>query len=74
VQVSGTASAPGRGGFVLRTLNRADGDPAYEGDGRSGMVVWGPQVEAGTAATSYIPTFFIPETRAADEPVTAPSR
>jgi hypothetical protein len=73
IQVSGMTSSPGPGRISLRTLDRADASPAYEGDGRSGMVVWGPQVEAGTAASSYIPTFFIPETRAADEPVTAPS-
>jgi hypothetical protein len=52
-------------------LDRPDGERQYEGDGGSGMTVWGPQVEAGTVATSYVPTFFIPETRAADEVVDA---
>jgi hypothetical protein len=73
IQVSGAASATGIGRVFLGALDGAGGDPRYEGDGRSGVIVWGPQVEAGTAATSYIPSFFIPETRAADEPVTAPS-
>jgi hypothetical protein len=50
------------------------GDHAYEGDGRGSILVWGPQVEVGAVATSHIPTFFVPETRQADEPVTVPSR
>jgi hypothetical protein len=73
IQVSGTASGPGPGRVAVHMLDRPDGERQYEGDGGSGMTVWGPQVEAGTVATSYVPTFFIPETRAADEPVTAPS-
>jgi hypothetical protein len=73
IQVSATASGPGPGRIAVHMLDRADGEQRYEGDGGGGMVVWGPQVEAGTTATSYTPTFFIPETRAADEPVTAPS-
>jgi hypothetical protein len=38
----------------------------YAGDGTSGAYMWGSQLEAGTVATSYIPTTSAPGTRAAD--------
>lgn len=66
--------AGGAGNFSLVLLERADGPVDHAGDGRSGVITWGPQVESGSASSSYIPTFFVPETREADEPVTAPSR
>ena len=74
IQVAADATGPGEGTLGVRLLERVDGTADYDGNGSAGLLVWGPQVEAGTAATSYIPTFFIPETRGADEPVTAPSR
>jgi hypothetical protein len=74
IQLIADATGPGRGTLRLRLLDRVDGAADYEGNGSAGLLAWGPQVEAGTAATSYVPTFFIPETREADEPVTAPSR
>lgn len=64
------AAVGGRGTFSLALLDRAEGMPEYAGDGTSGLLVWGPQVEVGQAATCHIPTFFTPETRGADEPVT----
>jgi hypothetical protein len=67
LQVAATASSAGPGQMFLRLLERHDGSPDYDGDGSGGLLVWGPQVEAGTEATSHIPTFFIPETREADE-------
>lgn len=64
--------AAGAGTFSLALLGRADAATENDGDGKSGLLAWGPQVESGPAPSSYIPTFFVPESRGADEPVKAP--
>ena len=74
LELAADARAPGPAEFEFALLDRPDGRFGYDGDGGSGLPAWGPQVESGTSATSHIPTFYVPETREADEPVIDPSR
>jgi hypothetical protein len=56
--------AGGTGTGVL--LASANGTASYTGDGISGVFLWGIQLEAGSFATSYIPTVASQVTRNAD--------
>jgi len=55
----------GNNQFLIR-LGTADATPSYQGDGTSGLFIWGAQLEAASFASSYVPTVAAAATRAAD--------
>jgi hypothetical protein len=65
ITVSGTGAAGTSGECRLELLD-ASGNRQYNGDGTSGLFIWGAQLEAGAFPTSYIPTTTTALTRAAD--------
>ena len=63
---SGAAATTGGCVVIVLDSDRNVRDPAFSGDGTSGVYIWGAQLEAGAFSTSYIPTTSSAVTRAAD--------
>jgi hypothetical protein len=63
-----TANASGSGRMLITIVPSATSarNAAFSGDGISGVLAWGAQLEVGSVATSYIPTTAATATRNAD--------
>ena len=66
--ITTTATAAGKAQVFLQNeaADQANKHTGYEGDGVSSIYMYGAQVETGLAASSYMPTYGVTASRAAD--------
>ena len=61
-----TTTATTTGGYSYIGISSSSGSTVFNTDGTTGVYVWGAQLEAGSYASSYIPTLGASVTRLAD--------
>jgi hypothetical protein len=64
--ISATASTTTPSGVIRIFVCNSTTTDSYQGDGTSGIYIWGAQLEVGSFPTSYIPTTTSTVTRTAD--------
>jgi hypothetical protein len=64
--ITATATSSGSGVLTITMATTSGGTGIYQGDGTSGIFIWGAQLETGSVATSYIKTEGSAQPRNAD--------